>query len=167
MPPSPSPRPAQVPAPPPADRVATDPPGSAPPLALRVRAVALVAAMAVGSIVLWIGIPVLWILLGGLISTPGTPSFAPIALVLVATPVSMAFFAPLLGRLDHAHRELRGALRDGPRRAAWNTSMRDSQDTTAQDGILERVMVVSVALAVAVAGGYLALFGGSMSVPGT
>lgn len=145
---------------------ATPPPVEPPPLGLRLRAFSLVAAMAVGSVILWLGIPATWILLGGLISSPGTPSFAPIALVLIATPISMAFFAPVLGRLDHAHRGLRGALREGPRRAAWNTSMRDSRDTTAEDGILERVMIVSVVLAGAAAGAYLALFGGHMSVPG-
>lgn len=142
------------------------PPVEAPPTALRVRAFALVAGMSIGSVFLWFGIPAIWIFLGGLISSPGTPTFAPIALVLIATPISMVFFAPLLGRLDHSHRLLRGALRDGPRRAAWNASMRDKHDTSSEDGILERVMIVSVVLAAAAAGAYLALFGGQMSVPG-
>lgn len=143
----------------------TPPPVEPPPTALRLRSMLLVAGMAVGSVVLWMGIPAFWVLMGAQISSPGTPTMAPIALVLLAAPISMVFFAPLLGRLDHAHRTLRGALREGPRRAAWNTSMRDSRDTTDEDGVLERVMIVSVVLAGALAGIYFAFFG-SLSMPG-
>lgn len=137
---------------------------TAPPPGARLRLYGLVAGMAVGSVVLWLGIPAFWVFLGAQISSPGTPTMAPIALVLLATPVSMVFFAPLLGRLDHAHRSLRGALREGPRRADWNKSMRDSSVKN-DDGILERVMIASVVFAAGAAGIYLALFG-TLSVPG-
>lgn len=143
----------------PADVEAPDP-GS-----LRLRAYALVAAMAVGSVFLWFGIPVLWVLLGAQFSTPGVPSMAPIALVLIATPVSMVFFAPLLGRLDFAHRRIRQTLRDKPRRATWNESMRAERDKDNDDGVLERVMIISVVVAGALGGGYLAFFG-KLTLPG-
>lgn len=136
-----------------------------PTTGLRVRAMLLVAGMALGSVVLWFGIPAFWVFVGAQISSPGTPSMAPIALVLLATPVSMVFFAPLLGRLDHAHRELRGSLREGPRRAAWNTSMRDARTKDNDDGVLERVMIASVVVAGALAGIYFAFFG-SLTLPG-
>lgn len=136
-----------------------------PTTGLRVRAMLLVAGMALGSVVLWFGIPAFWVFVGAQISSPGTPSMAPIALVLLATPVSMVFFAPLLGRLDHAHRELRGSLREGPRRAAWNMSMRDARTKDNDDGVLERVMIASVVVAGALAGIYFAFFG-SLTLPG-
>jgi hypothetical protein len=88
----------------------------------------------------------------------------PILLVLIATPFTMVLFAPLLGRMDRAHRELRGAVRKGPRRAAWNKSMRDSSPDHADHGVLELVMIVSVAVALLIAGGWLALFG-KMTLP--
>lgn len=134
-------------------------PETSPPPGARLKAFGLVAAMAVGSVFLWLGIPVIWVLLGAQISSPGTPTMAPIALVLIATPISMVFFAPLLGRLDHAHRELRGSLREGPRRALWNRSMRDSATTESDDGVLERVMIISVVISGALAGIYFAFFG--------
>ncbi len=137
----------------------TPPPVEAPPVGLRVRSMLLVAGMAAGSVILWFGIPAFWVLVGAQISSPGTPTMAPIALVLLATPVSMVFFAPLLGRLDHSHRELQGSLREGPRRAAWNASMRDARTTTNDDGVLERVMIASVVIAAALAGIYFAFFG--------
>lgn len=135
------------------------------PTGVRVRAAVLVAGMAIGSIVLWFGIPLFWVVVASQVLSSASPTMAPIMLVLVATPVTMVFFAPLLGRMDHAHRELRGAVRKGPRRAAWNKSMRDSSADHADHGILEFVMIVSVAVALAAAGGWLALFG-KMSLPG-
>jgi len=136
-----------------------------PPRAASLRTAMLVAGMAVGSIFLWLGIPAFWVLVAAQISSPGTPAFGPIMLVLIATPLSMALFAPVLGRLDHAHRGLRGTLREGPRRAAWNKSMRDSSVESGDHGILERVMIISVVVAVGGAGIWLALFG-KMSLPG-
>ncbi|WP_372789918.1 hypothetical protein [Paraconexibacter sp.] len=135
------------------------------PTAAGLRSFLLVAGMAIGSVFLWLGIPAFWVFLAAQISSPGTPAFGPILLVLLATPLSMVFFAPVLGRLDHAHRDLRGTLRKGPRRAAWTKSMRDSSTEQADTGILEVVMITSVVVALAAAGIWLALFG-QMSLPG-
>lgn len=131
----------------------------------RVRSAALVAGMALGSVVLWFGIPALWVLVAAQLSTPGSPSFGPIMLVLLATPATMVAFAPLLGRLDRAHRRLRGTVRQGPRRAAWNRSMRDARTASADHGVLELVMIVSVGIVVVAAGLWIAL-AGSMTLPG-
>ena len=139
------------------------PTGEALPTGARLRLYGLVAAMALGSVVLWLGIPAFWVFLGAQISSPGTPTMAPLVLVLVATPISMVIFAPLLGRLDHAHRALRGSLRAGPRRADWNKSMRDSSIKN-EDGVLERVMIASVVFSAAAAGVYLSFFG-TLSMP--
>jgi len=130
----------------------------------RLRAAALIAGMAIGSIVLWFGIPLFWVLVASHALSSASPTMAPIMLVLIATPITMVLFAPLLGRMDQAHRRIRGAVRTGPRRAAWNKSMRDSSPEHADDGVLELVMIVSVVVALAAAGGWLALFG-KMSLP--
>lgn len=131
---------------------------------VRIRVAALVAGMAIGSIVLWFGIPLFWVVVASQVLSSASPTMAPIMLVLIATPITMVFFAPLLGRMDHAHRELRGSVRKGPRRAAWNKSMRDSSAEHADHGVLELVMITSVAVALAAVGGWLALFG-KMSLP--
>jgi hypothetical protein len=134
------------------------------PTSTRLRSTALIAGMAIGSIILWFGIPLFWVLVASQVLSKASPTMGPILLVLIATPFTMVLFAPLLGRMDRAHRELRGAVRKGPRRAAWNKSMRDSSPDHADHGVLELVMIVSVAVALLIAGGWLALFG-KMTLP--
>jgi hypothetical protein len=56
--------------------------------------------MAVGSVFLWIGIPVGWVWIASRTVKSSQPSLGPYVLVLLATPVSMWIWGKFLFRLN-------------------------------------------------------------------
>lgn len=132
----------------------TDHPSSQP------RAVALVVAMAVGSILMWVVIPGAWILLAAHFSHSGRPTLAPLVMFFVGTPLTMLPTAKLLGRLDVRHQELMGQLDERRKPAPWQRSMRDADDQGPKS-VLAVVMVTSVAIAFLALGVWFFFFAGS------
>jgi hypothetical protein len=129
-------------------------------------AIFLVLLMAVGSIVMWIGVPLGLIYLASHLAKSPDPSVGPYLLVLLGLPIGMAIVGKLLGYLDRAHGRLTGTFDDTPRRAAWLRSMRAERTSTRRTGILDKVMIVSVGFAVVIFGVWFFGFAGS-SLPGT
>ena len=113
---------------------------------LNPRALVLVVGMAVGSVVMWIAVPVLWVLAAAQVSEVGNTSFGPLAMVLVGAPLTMLPVAKVLGVLDRRHQTLMGQLDERPTAAPWRQSMRDS-DREGPHSVLATVMVISVAIA--------------------
>ena len=111
-------------------------------------AVLLVLLMALGSIVMWIGVPLGLIYLASRIASSSNPSVGPYLLVLLGLPVGMAIVGRLLGWLERLHSRLTGRTDDRRRPAAWMRSLRAERMSTRPAGVLDRVMVVSISLAV-------------------
>jgi hypothetical protein len=109
-------------------------------------ALLLVLLMAVGSVVMWLGVPVGLIYLASRISSSSQPSVGPYLLVLIGLPVGMALVGKCLGVLDRLHGRLTGRAPER-HRATWLRSMRAERVSTRRAGVLEPVMVVSVVLA--------------------
>ena len=109
-------------------------------------ALLLVALMAVGSVVMWIGVPLGLIYLAAQLADSSRPSFGPYLLVLLGLPVGMAVIGKLLGTLDRWHTRLTGREQER-HRATWLRSMRAERASTRRGGILDKVMIVSVAIA--------------------
>jgi len=109
-------------------------------------ALLLVLLMAVGSIVMWIGVPLGLIYLAAQLADSSRPSFGPYLLVLVGLPVGMAIIGKCLGTLDRWHTRLTGREQER-HRATWLRSMRAERTSTRRGGILDKVMIVSVAIA--------------------
>jgi hypothetical protein len=130
------------------------------PSPTKLRPMALVAAMAAASVLMWVLIPAFWLIVAAHFSHTGRPTLGPLLMFFVGTPLSMLPAAKLLGRLDHRHQELMGQL-DGRRRPApWQRSMRDADDGGPQS-VLAVVMVASVAIAFAALGVWFFFFAGS------
>jgi hypothetical protein len=129
-------------------------------------AIFLVLLMALGSIVMWIGVPVGLIYLASQIAKTPNPSIGPYLLILLGLPIGMAVVGKALGFLDRAHARLTGTYDDGPQRATWLRSMRGERGSTRRGGILDRVMIVSVGVAIVIFGIWFFGFAGS-SLPGT
>jgi len=109
-------------------------------------AVILVLLMAVGSVVMWIGVPVGLIYLASRVADSSQPSAGPYLLVLIGLPIGMAIVGRFLGYLDRLHGRLTG--RDAERhRATWLRSMRAERGSTRRASVLDQVMIVSVGLA--------------------
>lgn len=127
--------------------------GSSPTMARRSPSVALqqvllIAAMAVGSVVMWLGVPVGLIYLASRMADSSQPSLGPYLVVLIGLPVGMFVVGKLLARLDHRYAKITHTDDDGrPVRAAWLKSLRAERGSGRKRSILDVVMIVSVAVA--------------------
>jgi hypothetical protein len=125
-------------------------------------AIVLVLLMAVGSLLMWVGLPLGLIWLASALTDSSQPSMGPYLLILIGLPVGMFAIGKLLGGLDLAHGRITGRLDEGPQRAAWLQSMRDERGPRRKRrSVLDTVMVVSVLLAIVVGGIWFLAFAGS------
>ena len=128
-------------------------------------AIMLVALMALGSVVMWIGVPLGLIYLASRLADTPNPSMGPYLLVLIGLPVGMAVIGKGLGALNRAHIRVTGAEVDAYR-PGWTRSMRAERKTDRRGGVLDRVMIISVALAGVAFAVWFFGFAGS-SLPGS
>jgi hypothetical protein len=125
-------------------------------------AILLVLLMGVGSIVMWLGVPLGLIYLASHLANSPNPSVGPYLVVLLGLPIGMAIVGKLLGYLDRLHSKLTGRHEEGGRRpAAWLRSMRAERVSSRRGGVLDRVMIFSVALALVVFVVWFFAFAGS------
>jgi len=126
----------------------------------------LIALMAVGSVLMWIGVPVGLVYLASRLADSPTPSMGPYLLILIGLPVGMVAVGKLLGVLDRYHGRITG-LDDGrPQQAAWLKSMRGERERRRRRSVLDTVMVVSVCVALVLSAIWFFGFAGS-SLPGS
>ena len=127
--------------------------------------IALIALMAIGSVVMWIGVPVALIYAASRLADSPKPSMGPYVLILVGLPLGMMAVGKLLGALDRYHGRITG-LDDGkPEQAAWMKSMRGDRERKRRRSVLDSVMIISVGVAVQLFGIWFFAFAGS-SLPG-
>jgi hypothetical protein len=107
----------------------------------------LIVLMAVGSVFLWIGIPVGWIYLVSKMVDSSQPSLGPYVLLIFAIPITMALFGKLLFELDHVYARVTGQTSEVRFRAPWLKSMRGERNVARRLSVLELTMVVSVSIA--------------------
>ena len=124
----------------------------------------LVALMAIGSVVMWLGVPIGLIYLASKLADTPNPSMGPYLLVLIGLPVGMAVVGKGLGALNRAHIRLTGAEVD-EYRPGWTRSMRGERRVDRRGGVLDRVMIISVLVAAVVFAVWFFGFAGS-SLPG-
>jgi hypothetical protein len=108
----------------------------------------LILVMAVGSVFLWIGIPVGWIYLVSRMVDSSQPSLGPYVLLIFAIPITMAIAGKLLFGLDHVYARVTGQDSEVRFRAPWLKSMRGERNVARRLTVLEMTMVVSVSIAV-------------------
>ena len=123
-------------------------------------AIMLVALMALGSVVMWFGVPLGLIYLASKLADTPNPSMGPYLLVLIGLPVGMAVVGKGLGALNRAHIRLTGAEVDAYR-PGWTRSMRAERKVERRGGVLDRVMIISVGVAVVIAAVWFFGFAGS------
>jgi hypothetical protein len=118
----------------------------------------LVLLMAVGSVFMWIGVPVLWLYLASQLYESSQPSFGVYFGVLVAIAVTMSVMGKLLGILNRWHMTLTDQLPQKREQTIWLKSMRGDASARRQHGVLATVMAVSVGIALALFGAWFLLF---------
>lgn len=121
----------------------------------------LIAVMAVGSVLLWLGIPLGWIYLASRMAKSSQPSMGPYVMILVGIPLSMIVVGKLLSRLNRFYGDLMGRTANTRVVLPWHRSMRGERDAGHQATVLDVVMICSVALALLAFGVWFFLFAGS------
>src|SRR5215217_530514 len=86
-------------------------------------ALALVLLMAVGSVLMWVGLPLGLVWLASAVADSSRPSLGPYLLILAGLPIGMVVIGKALGALDRVHGGITGRLDDAPMRAVWLQSL--------------------------------------------
>ena len=95
----------------------------------------LVALMAIGSVVMWLGVPIALIYAASKLADTPNPSMGPYLLVFIGLPIGMALVGKGLGVLNRAHIRLTGAEVDAYR-PGWTRSMRGERQVERRGGVL-------------------------------
>jgi hypothetical protein len=150
-----------------AGRLSGDPSGAPPPrsllktVATMPAAALLILLMAIGSVILWLGIPIGWLYLASQLVDSSQPTLGPYILVIFGIPVTMFVFGKALFSLDRALERVTGRVSRTEFRAPWLKSMRGERETARTMTVLEGVMIVSVALALLLFAAWFFLLAGS------
>jgi hypothetical protein len=127
-------------------------------------AVMLVALMAIGSVVMWLGVPLALVYIASKLADSPEPSMGPYLLIILGLPIGMAAVGKGLGALNRAHIRVTGAEVD-EYRPGWTRSMRGERTVDRRGGVLDKVMIISVAVAALCFAVWFFGFAGS-SLPG-
>jgi hypothetical protein len=110
---------------------------------------ALIAVMAVGSVALWLGVPIGWLWIGSQWQSESqSTGFGPYMLVLAGIVVSVALLAKGLAMINRVYGRVAGDESKVRVRLPWHRSMRGDDDSRYQRNVLDVVMVISVSIAV-------------------
>ena len=121
---------------------------------------AIIAVMAVTSVVMWFGVPLGLIYAVSKMVSTTQPTFGPYLALIIGIPLGMTAVGKLLAWLDrHYHRR---TAHEGDRyRPAWLRSMRDDRHRTRAWNVLDVVMLWSVSIALLCMGVWFLFFAGS------
>jgi hypothetical protein len=133
-------------------------------MAAKPIAIVLILLMAVGSVFLWIGIPVGWVWIASRTVKSSQPSLGPYVLVLLATPLSMWIWGKFLFRLNAVYSRMTGQTHEVRTQLPWHRSMRGERVVSRPTTVLDLVMIVSVSVALLAFGIWFFFFAGS-SIP--
>ena len=127
----------------------------------RLVATLLIGLMAVGSVLLWIGVPVGWLYLASQLTDSSQPTMGPYVLVLVGIPATMIVVGKALAALDRTYGRVTGTASRTRGQLPWHRSLRGDREPARGRSVLDVVMVCSVALALVCFAVWFFLFAGS------
>ena len=131
------------------------------PLPVRFAAIGLIALMAIGSIMMWLGAPIFWIWLASHTVDSSQPQLGAYMLVIVGIPTTMVILGKALSKLNRIYAEMMGTVSEVRVPAPWLRSLRGERESTRPRTVLDVVMVWSVGLAVVVMGFWFFFIAGS------
>ncbi len=125
----------------------------------------LVLLMALGSVFLWIVVPIGWLWIASHSTKTSAPTLGPYLLVIVAVPITMFIVGKLLFRTNNLYERVTGRDRHVRVQLPWHKSLRDSADSGRPTTVLDVVMISSVGIALVVFAIWFFLFAHA-SMPG-
>lgn len=129
-------------------------------------AIALIALMVVGSLAMWIAVPIGWLWIASQLQSTTQPKMWLYVMVLIGIPVSMVIVSRALSTVNRWYGEVTGEQTDFRFRAPWMKSMRGERGHNRPRTVLDLVMVLSVSIAL-IAGLIWFLFFAGSSLPTT
>jgi hypothetical protein len=121
----------------------------------------LIILMGIGSIAMWLVVPVGLVYLASQLQDSSQPSLGPYLVVIFGLPIGMVVIGKLLGRLDRYYHKVTQTERDVRVQLPWMKSMRAERGSGRPFRMLNVVMVVSVSLAGVAFGIWFFVFAGS------
>ena len=125
----------------------------------------LIVLMVLGSLVLWLAVPVAWLWVASHIDDSLEASFRAYAAIAIGVPTTMLIMFALLRRLDNAHQQLTGHVEEKKLAPAWRRSLSEERDLHAPTSALD-IILASTAIAAAVALVIWFFFFAGSSLPG-
>ena len=125
----------------------------------------LIALMAIGSAMMWIGLPIGLVYLASQVASSAQPSLGPYMIVLVGLPVGMTVIGKCLAALDRRYGAVTGIADETYRQPTWLRSMRGERAPARRRSVLDTVMIISVGVCLFVLAIWFFFFAGS-SLPG-
>jgi hypothetical protein len=108
----------------------------------------LIALMAVGSVLMWIGVPLGLVWLASHLQNSAEPSMGPYLFVALGLPTLMVPLGKALASLDRAFLRVSGDDRENQRvRLPWHKSLSDARGSRHRLTVLDVVMIASVTFA--------------------
>jgi hypothetical protein len=136
-------------------------PAEAPPQLGLIGRAATILLMAIGSIAMWLGVPLGLIYLVSQMVETTQPTLGPYMIILFGVPIGMTLIGKGLGSLDRWYGHRTGEL-EGRRQMAWLRSMRGERKTNLGHWkVLDVVMIWSVSTALFCFGVWFFFFAGS------
>lgn len=125
----------------------------------------LIAAMAAGSIVMWVVNPVAWIWAVSKLADSTQVTMTQIVVLLAGIPGTMIVVGRGLGRLNQRYGHVTGTAPTIKVVAPWHRSMRDERDAGHPRSVLDVVMVASVGVALLLMAIWFAFFAEGGGLP--
>jgi hypothetical protein len=132
----------------------------------RIAAAGLIVLMAIGSIALWIAIPLGWLLLASRLTDSSQPSIGPYFLVIVGIPATMFAMGKLLAQLNGAYEDVTGKTSTVGVQLPWHRSLRGEREGVRPTTVLDVVMICSVSIAVVAFGIWFLFLAEGGGLPG-
>jgi hypothetical protein len=127
-----------------------------------IAAFGLIVVMVLGSMTLWLAVPLAWLWAASKVNNSLDPSFGAYVAVAIGIPATMLVLFTLLRRVDAAHRALTGTVTETKAvPPPWRRSMRDERNVHAPTSALDTILVATAVAAVLALLVWFAFFAGS------
>jgi len=127
----------------------------------RLAAGGLVALMVLGSLMLWIGNPAIWLWLGSRLQSSTQPSLGPYVAVFVGLVISSVATFFLLARLNATYGRVTHTTPAVRVRLPWHRGLRSQNEGRVPVSVLDVVMAISVGTALIAFAIWFLFFAGS------
>jgi hypothetical protein len=128
-------------------------------------AAGLVVVMVLGSLVLWLAVPVAWLWLASHIDRSLDASLKAYVVIAIGVPATMLAMFVLLRRLDLVHQRLTGSAPSKRLAPAWRRSLSEERDLHAPTSALDIILAGTAIAALIALVVWFFFFAGS-SLPG-